>query len=121
MPLSQKARWNVRDWVTNKTKLLRFSGSQKRKTLKGQGRKEMIPFSHSQVLYMKIERRDYNRGTTRALVEYKKNINMPVTSKFSDGELVGTQLAFSLQFWGRHWNTPLDEIYDVDELQFTSK
>ncbi|KAG3151700.1 hypothetical protein C6341_g16470 [Phytophthora cactorum] len=26
-----------------------------------------------------------------------------------------SQLALSLDFWGSHWNTPLTEIYNVDE------
>ncbi|EGZ29247.1 hypothetical protein PHYSODRAFT_385212, partial [Phytophthora sojae] len=40
---------------------------------------------------------------------------VPVTSKLTDGELVETQMEFSWDFWGRHWNTPITEIYNVDE------
>ncbi|EGZ30704.1 hypothetical protein PHYSODRAFT_471609 [Phytophthora sojae] len=57
---SSVPRWTVRDWVKNEDKITSFSGSQKSKAMKGQGRKEMIPFSHTLVLYMKNERRDNN-------------------------------------------------------------
>ncbi|POM59323.1 Sedoheptulokinase, partial [Phytophthora palmivora] len=85
--------WTVRNLVTNKANILSFSGSQKRKTLNGRGRKEMKPFSHSLVLYMKDERRDNNFSEKLVTTQ-----TVPVPSKLSDGELVETQLAFSLEF-----------------------
>ncbi|OWY90805.1 Sedoheptulokinase [Phytophthora megakarya] len=53
-------RRTVRDWVSNQSK-------------KTQGRKEIIPFSHALVLYMKDERRDNKLVTTRTLIEYMKS------------------------------------------------
>ncbi|POM60372.1 Sedoheptulokinase [Phytophthora palmivora] len=69
---SNVPRWTVRAWITNKDKIESFGCSQKSKTIKGQGRKEIIPFSHALVLYVKGERRDNNVVTTRMLIEYIK-------------------------------------------------
>ncbi|ETK71107.1 hypothetical protein L915_21593 [Phytophthora nicotianae] len=65
-------RRTVGNWVDNKEAIMSFSGSAKSKTLKGQGRKEMIPFSRELVLYMKDERRDNNIVTTRMMIDYMK-------------------------------------------------
>ncbi|OWY91171.1 Sedoheptulokinase [Phytophthora megakarya] len=61
-------RRTVRDWVSNQSKKTSFDSSQKI-----QGRKEIIPFSHALVLYMKDERRDNKLVTTRTLIEYMKS------------------------------------------------
>ncbi|KAG6615118.1 Sedoheptulokinase [Phytophthora cinnamomi] len=51
-------RRTVGDWAAQAHKIFNFKGSQMSKTLKGQGRKEMIPFSHGLVAFMKDMRRD---------------------------------------------------------------
>ncbi|OWY96204.1 LOW QUALITY PROTEIN: hypothetical protein PHMEG_00033586, partial [Phytophthora megakarya] len=38
-----------------------------------------------------------------------------LTSKLNEFELTETQITNALDFWGYHWNTPLDEIYNMDE------
>ncbi|OWY96321.1 hypothetical protein PHMEG_00033438, partial [Phytophthora megakarya] len=127
-------RRTVRDWVSSQSKITNFDGSQKSKTLNGQGRKETIPFSHALVLYMTDERRDNKLVTTRTLIEYMKRhqhtwlVEYLQTKKSEDS---GQKALYKLcqQFSKRHgftsqipvtsklrhWNTPLNGIYNVDE------
>ncbi|KAE9041727.1 hypothetical protein PR003_g4366 [Phytophthora rubi] len=51
-------RRTVGEWVAQAHSIFNFKGSQMSKTLKGQGRKEVIPFSHGLVTFMKGMRRD---------------------------------------------------------------
>ncbi|KAE8894857.1 hypothetical protein PF010_g4662 [Phytophthora fragariae] len=51
-------RRTVGDWVSQAHSIFNFKGSQMSKTLKGLGRKKMIPFSHRLVTLMKDMRRD---------------------------------------------------------------
>ncbi|KAE9185164.1 hypothetical protein PF002_g26244 [Phytophthora fragariae] len=51
-------RRNLRDWAAKRAKIFDYRGAQTSKTLKGQGRKEIVPFSHALVTFMKDMRRD---------------------------------------------------------------
>ncbi|KAE9096840.1 hypothetical protein PF010_g16185 [Phytophthora fragariae] len=52
------SRRNLRDWAAKRAKIFDYRGAQTSKTLKGQGRKEVAPFSHVLVTFMKDMRRD---------------------------------------------------------------
>lgn len=48
----------LRDWRNSASRIFAYEGSQRSKTLKGQGAKEIIPFAHGLIVYMKDRRRD---------------------------------------------------------------
>lgn len=48
----------LRDWRDQVEAIFDFSGHHRSPTLMGQGRKEIIPFSHELVVFMKDKRRD---------------------------------------------------------------
>lgn len=48
----------LRDWRNQAPRLFAFEGSERSKTLKGQGGKEIIPFAHDLIVFMKDRRRD---------------------------------------------------------------
>ncbi|KAG3061747.1 hypothetical protein PI124_g22859 [Phytophthora idaei] len=51
-------RRNIRDWVTKKAQVMDLQGAKTSKTLKGHGKKEIIPFSHALAMFMEDLRRD---------------------------------------------------------------
>ncbi|EGZ09993.1 hypothetical protein PHYSODRAFT_523299 [Phytophthora sojae] len=55
-------RCYLRDWAAKLAKVFGYRGAQTNKTLKGQGRKEIIPLSHALVKFMKDMRRDEEVG-----------------------------------------------------------
>ncbi|KAE9346969.1 hypothetical protein PF008_g8029 [Phytophthora fragariae] len=48
----------VQDWAAQRDAIFDFKGAQVSKTLKGQGREEIIPFAHGLLTFMKDMRRD---------------------------------------------------------------
>ncbi|EGZ15808.1 hypothetical protein PHYSODRAFT_508162 [Phytophthora sojae] len=65
-------RRNLRDWAAKKAKIFDYRGAQTSKTLKGRGRKEIIPFSHALVTFMKDMRRDEEPLCTQYMLKYIK-------------------------------------------------
>jgi hypothetical protein len=48
----------LRDWMSNRDKIMNFKGSEKRKTVGGQGRRESMPFAKELVEHMRSQRVD---------------------------------------------------------------
>ncbi|POM58643.1 Sedoheptulokinase [Phytophthora palmivora] len=60
------------DWIRQSDAIFDFKGMQTSKTLKCQGRKEMVPFAHGLLTFMKDMRRDEETLCTTMMLEYIK-------------------------------------------------
>eukprot|EP00644_Phytophthora_capsici_P012916 jgi/Phyca11/101358/e_gw1.5.915.1 len=100
-------RRTVGDWWKQRDSIVAFEGSAKSKTLKGQGRKEMIPFSSVLVTFMKDQRRQELFVTTSLLMEFiRDNFNEWLDDYYENkkSETSGTQALQRLcqRFMHRH-------------------
>uniref|UniRef100_H3GYX3 DDE-1 domain-containing protein n=1 Tax=Phytophthora ramorum TaxID=164328 RepID=H3GYX3_PHYRM len=67
------SRRTIRDWVAEKDKIREFTGSERSPTLKGQGKRELFPFFHGLINYMKDRRRAEKILSTKHMIIYIKS------------------------------------------------
>ncbi|POM63821.1 Sedoheptulokinase [Phytophthora palmivora] len=79
-------RRTVQDWIRQSDAIFDFRGAQTSKTLKGQGRKEVVPFAHGLLTFMKDMRRDEEPLCTTMMLEYIKTNHRCWFNNYVTGE-----------------------------------
>ncbi|KAE9272026.1 hypothetical protein PR003_g30330 [Phytophthora rubi] len=128
----------VQDWAAQRDAIFDFKGAQVSKTLKGQGRKEIIPFAHGLLTFMKDMRRDEEPLCTTLMLEYIKTnhrrwfnnymsgkkslisadnaIQVAQHTKKLSADLEETHLKFAVEFWEKHESSFTEStIFNVDK------
>ncbi|POM57405.1 Hypothetical protein PHPALM_38086 [Phytophthora palmivora] len=79
-------RRTVQDWIRQSDGIFDIKGAQTSKTLKGQGRKEVVPFAHGLLTFMKDMRRDEELLCTTMMLEYIKTNHRCLFSNYLTGK-----------------------------------